>query len=177
MVAARLIQLSIIPTLSVFVQACSVAKPTSCQADAGIELEITLDSATLYRGVLAACPEMLPDSIRERFTRAVFVFKPARSLQWDEFRTPAGEAIEGNVWRAGADADDVLLGISFMGQGRVLLNTIHIAARDSSTAFPLGAGIRSTTLPNKRLELTPPVVVELHLMNSKARRRSSAASR
>jgi len=61
--------------------------------------------------------------------------------------------IEGNVWRAGADSDAVLFGISFVARGWVLLNTIHIAALDTSTAFPLAAGFRSVTLPNKRLKL------------------------
>src|SRR6266496_2001352 len=140
------------PLFWALAHACSLRTSTSCAADSGIELAITLDSTPLYQGVLAACPDMLPDSLRERYTRATFVFRPAKSLRWDEVRTPPGETIEGNVWRAGDDSNAVLLGISFVTRDRVLLNTIHIAALDTSTAFPLGAGIRSVTLPNKRLK-------------------------
>lgn len=124
-----------------------------CNAASGIDLTINLDGTPVYQGVLAACPDSVPDSLRERVTRATFVFRSARPLSWDDVRTPAGETIEGNVWRAGADSDAVLIGISFVGQDRVLLNTIHIAALDTSTSFSLGAGITSVTLPNTRLKL------------------------
>jgi hypothetical protein len=130
-----------------------VRRVTPCRADSGIDLTVFLDSTRVYHGVLAACPDLLPDSLRERYTRAVFFFRPARSLMWDEVRTRSRERIEGNVWRAGTDSDAVLIGISFVARDIVLLNTIHIAALDTSTAFPLGVGLRSVTLPNKRLKL------------------------
>ena len=125
-----------------------------CRPDSGIDLTILLDHTKIYHGVLAACPEMLSESLRERYTRATFSFRPTRSLTWDNVRTPPGERIEGSIWRAGTDSDAALIGISFIGRGRVLLNTIHVAALDTATAFPLGAGIRSVTLPNKRLKLS-----------------------
>jgi hypothetical protein len=133
-----------------------VRRVAPCRADSGIDLMVLLDSTPVYHGVLAACPDLLPDSLRGRYTRAVFFFRPARSLMWDEVRTRSRESIEGNVWRAGADSDAVLFGISFVARGIVLLNTIHIAALDTSTAFPLGVGLRSVTLPNQRLQLTAP---------------------
>jgi len=125
-----------------------------CRPDSGIDLTILLDHTKIYHGVLAACPDMLSESLRERYTRATFSFRPTRSLTWDNVRTPPGERIEGSIWRAGTDSDAALIGISFIGRGRVLLNTIHVAALDTATAFPLGAGIRSVTLPNKRLKLS-----------------------
>ncbi len=153
MVALRTILLLMAPALCLHAHASTDRGARPCRSDSGIDLKITLDRTLIYHGVLATRPEMLPDSLRERYTRAIFFFRPARSLEWDDVRTPAGERIEGNVWRAGADSDAVLLGISFVSRDRVLLNTIHIAALDSSTAFPLAAGIRSVTLPNKRLKL------------------------
>jgi hypothetical protein len=152
--AVRTILLLIAPALCVHAHASTVREARPCRTDSGIDLKITLDRKPVYHGVLAACPEMLPESLRERYTRATFFFRPTRSLEWDDVRTPARATIEGNVWRAGADTDAVLLGISFMTRDRVLLNTIHIASLDTSTAYPLGVGIRSVTLPNKRLKLT-----------------------
>jgi hypothetical protein len=124
-----------------------------CRADSGIDLTILLDDTKIYHGVLAACPDLLPDSLRERYTRAAFSFRPTRSLTWDNARTSRGERVEGTIWRAGTDSDAALIGISFVTRGRVVLNTIHVAALDTAAAFPLGAGIRSVTLPNKRLKL------------------------
>ncbi len=153
MVAVRTTVLLVASALCTHAQASTIRGAKPCRADSGIDLRITLDGTPIYHGVLAACPEMLPDALRDRYTRATFFFRPARSLDWDEVRTSARERIEGNVWRAGADSDDVLLGISFVARDRVLLNTIHIAALDSPSAYPLGAGIRSVTLPDKRLKL------------------------
>jgi hypothetical protein len=153
MVVCRATLLLLAPTLWSCVPGAPTRKAASCRADSGIDLTITLDTTPVYHGILATCPDSVPDSLRERVTRATFVFRPAGPLTWDDVRTPAGETIEGNVWRAGADSDVVLFGISFVGQGRVLLNTIHIASLDTSTSFALGAGIRSVTLPNKRLKL------------------------
>ena len=124
-----------------------------CRADSGIDLTILLDHTKIYHRVLAACPDMLSDSLRERYTRATFSFRPTRPLIWDNARTSAGERIEGSIWRAGTDSDAALIGISFVARGRLLLNTIHVASLDTATAFPLGAGIRSLTLPNKRLKV------------------------
>jgi hypothetical protein len=172
MIAVRTIAVLIASALCTHAQAYTIRAGKPCRADSGIDLKITLDGTPVYHGVLAACPEMLPDSLRDHYTRATFVFRPARSLDWDDVRTPARERIEGNVWRAGADSDDVLLGISFVARDRVLLNTIHIAALDSSTAYPLGVGIRSVTLPNKRLKLAARVNQGMNL--SSARRSLSA---
>ena len=153
MVLLRASLLLLVPVLWSCAPRGSARRAAHCGADSGIDLTISLDTTPLYHGVLAACPDSLRDSLHERVTRAVFVFRPTRALSWDDVRTPAGESIEGNVWRAGADSNAVLIGISFVGQDRVLLNTIHIASLDTSTAFPLGAGISSVTLPNKRLKL------------------------
>lgn len=136
------------------IQACSPGKAISCRAHSGIDLAIVLDSVTLYHDVLAACPDQLPDSLRERYTTATFAFTPTRSLEWEDIRTPPGDTIEGNVWRAGADPGVVLIGIAFVNRNRVLLNTIHIAALDSSASFTLADGIRSATRPSVRLNLT-----------------------
>ena len=172
MVALRALLLVTAPTLWLCVEGSSVRRTAPCRADSGIDLTILLDRTPVYHGVLAACPDLLPDSLRERYTRATFFVRPARSLMWDEVRTRPRERIEGNVWRAGADSDAVLFGISFVGRGWVLLNTIHIAALDTSTAFALGAGLRSVTLPNKRLKL--PARVDYGKNLSLARRSLSA---
>ena len=155
MVALRALLVVTAP-VCLLVGGSSVGRTVPCRTDSGIDLTILLESTPVYHGVLAACPDLLPDSLRERYTQAVFFFRPDRSLLWDDVRTRPRERIEGNIWRAGADSDAVLFGISFVARGIVLLNTIHIAALDSSTAFPLGVGLRSVTLPNKRLKLAAP---------------------
>jgi len=121
MVALRTILLLMAPALCAHAHASTDREAKPCRSDSGIDLKITLDRTLIYHGVLAACPQMLPDSLRERYTRAIFFFKPARSLEWDDARTLAGEQIEGNVWRAGTDSNAVLLGISFVNRDRVLL--------------------------------------------------------
>jgi hypothetical protein len=72
----------------------------------------------------------------------VFTFRCARKFQ-GEYQTSNAEMIEGNIWQAGADADDLLLGISFVSkkQNQILLNTTQIARPTSRSAEEVDTGI------------------------------------
>lgn len=57
------------------------------------------------------------------------------------YRTKKTENIEGSIWQAGADPDDLLLGVSFMTKDRVLLNTIHVAIPDKLAQTKIDSGM------------------------------------
>src|SRR5262249_45329229 len=56
-----------------------------------------------------------------------FLFKAPAKLFGDEFASLGAPDVEGNIWEAGSEHDEILLGVSFMVKDRVLLNTIYIA--------------------------------------------------
>lgn len=57
------------------------------------------------------------------------------------YHTKTTETLEGTIWQAGADPDDILLGVSFLAHDQVLLNTIHITKPGKSTESNLDAGL------------------------------------
>ena len=64
-----------------------------------------------------------------------------------EYRTVHTQTIEGNVWQAGSDPDELLLGISFSTKNQVLLNTIHIAKPGRVSSSEVDRGIVVRTFP------------------------------
>ncbi|MBZ5782256.1 hypothetical protein, partial [Klebsiella aerogenes] len=67
-----------------------------------------------------------------------------------EYHTTSTQTIEGNIWQAGADPGDLILGVSFATKNQVLLNTIHIARPGSASSSEVDRGIVVRTFPIPR---------------------------
>jgi hypothetical protein len=78
-----------------------------------------------------------------------FFFKADPKIFDPEFKVYPPQRIEGNIWEAGRDADDILLGVSFVIPRRILLNTIHIALPIRSARSQLAKGLSIETFPIK----------------------------
>jgi hypothetical protein len=78
-----------------------------------------------------------------------FFFKADPKIFDPEFKVYPPQRIEGNIWEAGRDADDILLGVSFVIPRRILLNTIHIAQPLQSARSQLAKGLSIETYPLK----------------------------
>ena len=74
------------------------------------------------------CQEFVPFLRRTHFSRHMY-------------DTKKSETIEGTIWQAGADPDDILLGVSFVAHDQVLLNTIHIVRPGEPTESKLDTGL------------------------------------
>lgn len=51
--------------------------------------------------------------------------------------------VEGNIWEAGMDKTDIILGISWVINNCVVLNTIHIAVVDKEDVYSQGLGVQT----------------------------------
>jgi len=65
------------------------------------------------------------------------------------FGEPRQEALEGNVWQAGRDTNDILLGVSFAGPKRVWCNSLHILNPDRASRTILAHGLVVLTEPQR----------------------------
>ena len=81
-----------------------------------------------------------------RTDRAEFHFAGGHSFK-GEYRTRSADSIEGDIWEAGGDPDDLILGISFDTGKQVLLNTLHVARPEKQTSSKLDKGLFITTYP------------------------------
>lgn len=113
-----------------------------CNGDHKLGVTIRHDRKVLYIGTLKICR----GGRDEEDGRAEFYFPGGHTFQ-GEYRTGSTDRIEGDIWEAGGDPDDLILGISFCTGKQILLNTLHIARPGMQTSSELDTGLFITTYP------------------------------
>jgi hypothetical protein len=115
-----------------------------------VAVEVLLDGKSIYHSRVRACQMIRTDANteREQKVKTSFHFSGGHSFQ-DTHPTAKTETIEGSLWQAGADPDDILLGVSFLAHDQVLLNTTHIVRLNKSTESNLDTGLVIKTYPVK----------------------------
>jgi hypothetical protein len=83
-----------------------------------------------------------------------YTFNPGRSIIWEGYRnnhdtTPANQRVTGDIWQAGADAEDLLIGISYSVPDRIAMNTIHIAYPARTDTSEIARGLFVITYPGR----------------------------
>jgi hypothetical protein len=66
-----------------------------------------------------------------------FKFRARASRFGSEFSAFGVQEVEANIWRAGGEADGIVLGVSVMVPRQVLLNTLHFASATQRSETPL----------------------------------------
>jgi len=118
-----------------------------CSGNNAIELEVLMDGITIDRSSIPIC--RVSSGASESHTNPIsYHFRGGHVF--GEYRTVHTQTIEGNVWQAGSDPDELLLGISFSTKKQVLLNTIHIAKPGRVSSSEVGRGIVIRTFPTLR---------------------------
>jgi hypothetical protein len=113
-----------------------------CGGNRKLGLRVRLDRKVLYRGVLPICRG---DRDAEN-GRVEFHFAGGHLFQ-GEYRTRSTDSIKGDIWRAGGEPDELILGIVFDTKNQILLNTLHIARPDRQTSSQLDKGLFIITYP------------------------------
>jgi|HubBroStandDraft_6_1064221.scaffolds.fasta_scaffold785582_1 hypothetical protein len=113
-------------------------------------VQVLLDGKSVHQSHFRACQmnRTAPNTEREQKVRTPFHFSGGHTFQ-GTYYTKKTETIEGTLWQAGADRDDILLGVSLVAHEQVLLNTIHIVRPGKPTETILDAGLVIKTYPEK----------------------------
>jgi hypothetical protein len=114
------------------------------------DVQVLLEGKSIYHSTFRACQMNRTDanSERELKTSTSFNFPGGHTFQ-GTYHTRATEKVEGIIWQAGADPDDILLGVSFVAHDQILLNTIHITKPGKPTESNLDPGLVIKTYPSK----------------------------
>lgn len=114
----------------------------NCDNPKRIAIEVQLDGATISKFVVPVCK--LPRTAEDAQKLLKFtVTETHRSL----FGEPKGQQLEGNIWEAGGDPDDLLLGVSFTADNRIWLNSIAIVYPNKRSRSELATGLVMITYP------------------------------
>ena len=117
-----------------------------CGGNNAMELEVLVDGITIYRSSIPICRMSNRAGTSESHTEAISYYFRGGHV-FGEYHTVRTQTIEGNVWQAGSDPDELLLGISFSTKKQVLLNTIHIAKPGRVSSSEVDRGIVVRTFP------------------------------
>ena len=116
-------------------------------------IEVKLHGAMVGKVMTPLCRAPRDGASRQGgYGRIDLSFRASHSIVWKGYReesdrTPAGQMIEGSVWQAGAEADALLIGVSFNTRDRILMNTIHIAHPDRRDESTIAEGLTVVTYP------------------------------
>jgi hypothetical protein len=120
-------------------------------------LEVRLDHVRLYQASFPICRADRASPHRQgQAGRFSFWFEPPRAIVWTGYRddpdtTRVRQLLEGDVWQAGADPGDLVLGVSFMAPDRIMTNTTHIARPGVSDTTQIARGLVVITYPTRPL--------------------------
>ena len=125
----------------------------SCRDARTMTVEIVFGGKRLFASSFPICTVHRSDA-QKRTPILSFFFKAPARVFGGEFALFGRPEIEGNIWEAGREREEILLGMSFMSKNRILLNTIHIASANNTSQSALAERllIKSVvqTLPVKK---------------------------
>ena len=113
-------------------------------------IEVKVDGKSVLKSSFPTCKTTnAPADDRDHKQKIVaFTFKGGHRFQ-GEYQTSSAEMVEGNIWQAGADADGLVLGVSFVSnkQNQILLNTVKIAQPDRRSVEEVDPSVFVETYP------------------------------
>ena len=118
---------------------------SQCSAAKIITIEVSLDSKTVYKSSFSICQTVRGDIRPEPMQRRLIFFpkKTSPSILGE----PKSERLEVNIWEAGEDPNDIVLGLSFTTKQRIWLNSLHIVEPDKLSRSVLAKGLVVSTYP------------------------------
>ena len=118
-----------------------------------LALNVTFDGSSLYRANIPICQATRTSTKSHAERRNIsFAFKPSRAIKWEGYRddnpvTSAGHPLTIDLWEAGADPDDLLIGVSVSDSHQIYMNTIHIAYPDKPSSSEIATGLVVSMAP------------------------------
>jgi hypothetical protein len=114
-----------------------------CAHKTTMGVEVTVDGKSVFKSSFPICKTTNP-SVDDRDHKqkiVAFTFKGGHTFQ-AEYHTSNAEMVEGSIWQAGPEPDDLILGVSFVSnkQNQILLNTLHICQPDRRSVEEVDAG-------------------------------------
>jgi hypothetical protein len=114
-------------------------------------LEVKLDADVLYRSSVPICrADRSAAASQGQATRVEFSFRPARGIVWQGYRdaddkTAANQLLTFDLWQAGADPDDLILGITVRDRSTIYMNTTHVAKPGDRASTEIASGLTVST--------------------------------
>ena len=130
-----------------------------CRTPTRVAIRLRLDGRTVYSASLPVCRW---DRTHEDGT-ARFRFTPSRRLVWYGYRsdegdgttdpgdpTPAGAALDVDLWQAGGEPDVILLGFTIAAGNDLHMNSLHFLSPTEDRMSTMAPGLVLETRPEPK---------------------------
>jgi hypothetical protein len=115
-------------------------------------IEVRLDGKLLHKSVVPICRAVREDAAAQGQSsgRIEVRFTAPRAIVWEGYRdgpdrTKAGQELTLDIWQAGADPEDLLLGVDVMDGKAIHMNTLHIAHPFKRDRSEIASGLEVVT--------------------------------
>lgn len=112
-----------------------------------MNLELRLDKKIIYQSSFPLCHAQRSSEYNQGQSKKLhFTFNSPKTIVWEGYRdedntTNPNQKIESAIWLAGAEPDALLLGISFVADNTIYMNTIHIAHPTKRDVSKIASGL------------------------------------
>ncbi len=118
-----------------------------------LDLEVKLDRTVLFKTTFPICKADRQAYLKSPNRTLAFTFKPNRPIAWIGYREPTETTgrkfkLEGNVWLAGAEPTELVLGVSIHSKKQIHMNSVHFASPTQESITEIEPGLIVTTKPH-----------------------------
>jgi hypothetical protein len=116
-----------------------------CRTPTQIDLELIFDHKPIYTASFNVCHLLASSIVPEQHQKVLkFDFISSRRSVFGE---PKGAHLEGNIWEAGKNENDLVLGVSLAGPMQVWCNFLHVLDLKKNSETLLAPGFLVRTRP------------------------------
>lgn len=117
-----------------------------------IRLELELDGTVVQDATFPICSRLRSARPENQARILQFGFAPPRAILWRGYKevpesSPANQPLEFRIWEAGADPEDMVLGVAVVANETIYMNTLAISLPDAPFESCLAEGVILRSVP------------------------------
>ncbi len=121
--------------------------------DKKMNLAVMLDGNTIYNASFPTCKKERSLHSKTKKQKVLeFHFVSTRAITWEGYldednTSKVGQEIEGNIWLAGSEPEGLILGVSFVSNNHIVMNSMHFAHIGDKNDSEIVPGLFVATTP------------------------------
>lgn len=117
-----------------------------------IRLELEFDGAVVQDATFPICRRLRSVRAANQAKILQIRFAPPRAIVWRGYKevpetSPANQPLEFRIWEAGADPEDLILGVAVVAGDTIYMNTLAISLPDAPIESRLAEGVVVRSVP------------------------------
>ena len=117
-----------------------------------IRLELEFDGSVVQDATFPICRRLRSEKPANQAKILQFSFAPPRAILWRGYKeapetSPANQSLEFQIWEAGADPEDMILGVAVVADDTIYMNTLALSLPNEPFESRLAEGVVLRSVP------------------------------